>query len=171
MTEIWRDIKDYEGLYQVSNFGRIRSFITNRILKQGNISCGYLAVVLCKNGKKKMYSVHRLVASTFIPNPENKPQVNHKNENKQDNRVENLEWMTAKDNINHGTHNKRVKEKQLNDIKKSKIVLQYTKTGEFIREWVSVSEIERQLGYFIQNISDCCLGKNKTSHGFIWKYK
>lgn len=170
MTEIWKDIKDYEGLYQVSNLGRVKSLNyrhtgRERVMEPSKHKVGYLLVSLCKDGKQKTFLIHRLVAEDFIPNPENKPEVNHKSENKQDNRVENLEWVWHKDNCNHGTRNKRVAKAQ------SKTVIQFSKTGEFIREWESLHEIERQLGYFIQNISKCCLGQTKSAYGYFWKYK
>lgn len=96
MEEIWKDIKDYEGLYQVSSFGRVKSFYTNRILKGSEDSWGYLQVKLYKNGIKSNKKMHRLVAQSFIPNPENKPEVNHIDENKTNNKLSNLEWSTAK---------------------------------------------------------------------------
>ena len=110
MEEIWRDIEGFEGLYQVSNFGRIKRVTTGKILKGDKNNDGYLRVKLYKNNTKSNKSIHRLVAEAFIPNPENKPQVNHINEDKTnnslDNSLDNLEWMTAKENINHGTRNK-----------------------------------------------------------------
>ena len=107
MKEIWKDIKGYEGIYQVSNFGRIKSSYTKRILKGGKNKAGYLLVGLYKQGVLSRKSIHRLVAEAFIPNPDNKPEVNHIDENKTNNMVSNLEWMTAKENINHGTRNER----------------------------------------------------------------
>ena len=114
--EIWKDILGYEGLYQVSNFGRVKSlerlikYTENkivlrkcRIIKTHTNKCGYVYVVLHKDGNKKNYLVHRLVAEVFISNPDNLPQVNHKDENKLNNSVENLEWCDAKYNVNYGT--------------------------------------------------------------------
>ena len=124
--EIWKDIKGYEGLYQVSNFGRVKSltkyhktkkgyFSKERILKLIRNERGYLLVGLCKNWKKQKVFVHRLVAETFIPNPNNLPQVNHINEFEKDNNsIDNLEWCTCKYNCNYGTRNKRIKEKITN---------------------------------------------------------
>lgn len=176
MIEIWRDIKDYEGLYQVSNFGRVRSLgngNSNRskvkILKPGNTR-GYLRVCLCKDGKEKNFLVHRLVAEAFIPNPLNLPQVNHKSEDKKDSRVENLEWCDHKYNMNYGTRNKSISKKNTNG-KLSKPVLQYSQDGTLICEWVSASEIERQLGYIRGGISNCCRGETTQAYGYLWKYK
>ena len=107
--EIWRPIKGYEGLYEISNLGKIKSNFrqgsTTDFLKISNNGNGYMMVRLCKNGKAKKYYLHRLLAQTFIDNPEDKPQVNHINENRSDNRLENLEWVTQKENNNHGNHN------------------------------------------------------------------
>lgn len=120
MKETWKDIKCYEGLYQVSNLGRVKSLgrkintgrngyrvTTDMILKQ-HITRGYARVILQKPGKLKSFQVHRLVADAFVPNPDNKPQVNHKNENKLDNCAENLSWVTPKENCNYGTRNDRI---------------------------------------------------------------
>lgn len=167
--ENWRDIKDYEGLYQVSDDGRVWSVIKDKnrrggILKATKTKGGYLQVGLSNNGVKKTY-IHRLVAEAFIPNPLNLTDVNHKNEDKTDNSVENLEWCDHKYNCNYGTRNKRCVEKQ------SKPVLQYSLVGTFIREWSSIGDVQRQLGYCKGHISKCCLGRIKTAYGFIWKYK
>jgi hypothetical protein len=111
--EIWKDIKDYEGLYEVSNQGRVRSLKTGRLRKPKD-NFGYLRINLCKEGIVKFYMVHRLVAEAFIENNNpNLTQVNHKNENKQDNRVENLEWCDAKYNCNYGNHTKKQVESQI----------------------------------------------------------
>ena len=110
--EIWKDIEGYEGLYQISNKGRVKSLGNNKNRKEKILSCkpnnkGYLRVNLYKNGKKKHFSVHRLVAIAFIPNPNNLLEVNHKDENKENNHVKNLEWCTSEYNNNYGTHNER----------------------------------------------------------------
>lgn len=112
--EIWRDIKGYEGLYQVSNLGRIKSlkFKSEKILSPGIISGGYYAINLYKNNIRKQYRIHRLVAEAFIPNPENYPIINHKSEIKTENFVENLEWCSYKYNSNYGTAIKRRAEKK-----------------------------------------------------------
>ena len=171
--EIWKDKKDYEGLYQASNLGRVRSvdrwvkgksgslrLIKGKILKPGTTKDGYLQVVLCKNGKEKTFRVHRLVAETFLLNPENLPEVNHKDEDKTNNNVENLEFCDRTYNVNYGTRNE----------KQSKKVYQYTLDGQFVREWVSTREAGRN-GFNSGHIASCCKGKQKTHKDFIWKYK
>ena len=170
--EIWKPIKGYEGLYQVSNFGRVKSlkFGKEKILKQSiDKKTGYLHVVLCKNEILKTYYVHRLVAEAFIDNSDNLPQVNHKDENPQNNIYINLEWCDRKYNCNYGTRNERISEKMTNG-KLSKPVLQYTLDGELVKEWSSTHECCRN-GYNRGNVWACCLGRLKTYKGFIWKYK
>jgi len=170
MEEYWKPVEGYEGLYEVSNEGRVRSLNYNKtgetkILRPLMIGGGYLQVQLWKDGKVKMLLVHRLVAITFIPNPDNLPQVNHKNEDKTDNRVVNLEWTTAIENSNYGTRNRRISEAL------SKPVLQFSKIGRFIQEWSSANEVERVLGFQHSHIAECCNEKLKSYKGYIWKYK
>ena len=112
MKEIWKDIEGYEGRYQVSNFGNVKSLNykhtgEEKIMQSCKDKIGYLHIKLFMNGKPKMYKVHRLVAQAFIPNPNNYPQVNHKDENKTNNHVSNLEFCTPKYNNNYGTHNEK----------------------------------------------------------------
>ena len=167
MEEIWKDKKDYEGHYQVSNFGRVKSikFGKEIILKQHiNIKGGYYYVCLLKNGKHKNYYVHRLVAQAFIDNPNNLPEVNHKDECKTNNVVSNLEWCDRKYNHNYGTINERISQSQ------SKPVLQYDLNGNLIKEWKSINECGRN-GFNQGDICKCCNGKRKTAKGFIWVYK
>ena len=197
MEEIWRDVKGYEGLYQVSNLGRIKSlerFIKTRknkngmngyIHKQESIRIptkdykGYLRLNLCKEGKQKPFKVHRLVAQAFIPNPNNLPQVNHKDENKENNCITNLEWCTNEYNHNYGTRNKRVAEKQkgrkipFEQIKNKIAVLQINKdTNEVIRKYDSIKEAQICCGVktHYSHIGACCKGERKTAYGFKWRY-
>lgn len=175
MNEIWKDIVGYEGLYQISNLGNVKSLDyrrtgKERILKPVTDSVGYLHVVLCKNRKLKTFNIHRLVANAFLENPDHKSDVNHKDEDKTNNCVDNLEWMTRKENINYGTHNERVSRSIINHKAISKLVLQFTKNGEFVKEWPSMHQIERELGFYNCNISQCCNGKRKTAHGYVWKF-
>ena len=170
MDEIWKDKKDYEGHYQVSNLGRVKSikFGKEIILKQ-KIRGGYYSVGLSKNGIVKTYYVHRLVAEAFIDNPNNYKEVNHKDECKSNNIVSNLEWCDAKYNRNYGTRNERVAEKLKNKKDWSKPVIQYTLDGKFVKEWPSTKEAARN-GFNQGNIISCCKGRYKTAHGFIWSY-
>lgn len=172
MQEIWKDIKGYENLYQISNLGRIKSFprigtrtMKIRILKQTITKNGYYCVVLYKNRKPKTKSVHRLVAETFIPNPNNYNIVNHKDENSLNNNVNNLEWCTQKYNINYGTGNKR-----RSDTEKIK-VNQYDLNGNFIKEWQGIIDVSKKLKISDGNIVACCKGKRKTAGGYKWEYK
>ena len=165
--EIWCPIKGYESQYQVSDQGRVKSlkFGKERIRKQVRIPKGYLQVQLWKNGEMKWYLVHRLVAQAFIPNPNNLPEVNHKDEDKENNSVQNLEWCDRKYNVNYGTGIQRQAEKL------SKPVLQYTKSGEFVKEWESAIDVQRNLNYSNSNISECCTGIRNSAYNFIWKFK
>ena len=163
MKEEWRDIVDYEGLYQVSNLGRVRSLITNKILKQQKDKNGYLFVGIRKNGKRKFKKIHRLVAEAFLDNPNNLPEVNHKDENKTNNVVSNLEYCDHKYNTNYGTRNIRSK------ISQSKTVVAY-KNGVEVLRFSSTAEAQRN-GYNSGNISCCCRGIYNQYKGFKWKYK
>lgn len=166
MREIWKDIPGYEGLYQASNLGNIRSLYNYRkynILTQ-NIKRGYYQIGLRKNGIRKWHQVQRLIASSFIPNPNNLPQVNHKNENKLDNRVENLEWCSVSYNNSYGTRIQRVKNKV------AKPILQFDLDGNFIKQYSSLMDASRELKISPSNISQCANGKYKTCKGYIWEF-
>lgn len=175
--ELWKDIKKYEGLYQVSNYGNVKSldryvenykgkkrFIKGRVLSQEDVH-GYLRVELSKDGKRKMFRVHRLVAMAFIENPGNLPEVNHIDENKKNNHEENLEWCTCQQNQNHGTHNERSAKS------KGHSVQALDKNGNVIMEFWSISEASRRTGLRIDCISGCRNGRYKTSGGYIWRRK
>ena len=154
LNEIWRDIPDYPN-YQISNLGNVRNIKFGRIIKPGINKCGYLHVSLYNNYGQKTFDIHRLVANAFIPNSNNYPQVNHKDEDKQNNCVNNLEWCSAQYNTEYS---------------KAKQVLQFDLNGNYITTWKSTHEIERQLGIDQANISRCCLGLQNSSYNFIWKY-
>lgn len=193
--EEWREIEGYPN-YMVSNLGRVKSlgrwingknkgkrWQEEKILKQQLLNCGYLYIELYKNKKGKNFRVHRLVAEAFIPNPYNLPFINHKDENKQNNCVENLEWCDHIYNVNYGTARERTIKGLINHSKTSKPVLQIDKnTNEVIAEFPSIMEVQRQLGFANTHISDCCKGgyfykeRNKwvnvsQAYGYIWKYK
>lgn len=187
--EVWKDIKDYEGLYQVSNLGRVKSLertrnncynsmskIKEHILKPSITKCGYYNVVLSKDNNKKHKLIHRLVAEAFIDNKYNKTCINHINECKWDNAVWNLEWCTHKENNNYGNHNIKLsisKTGKYNRKDVSKPVLQYTVDGQFIAEYPSMLEAQRQTGFFQTGIGQCCRGNKKysTVGGYKWKFK
>lgn len=169
MKEIWKDIKNYESLYQISNTGKVKSIKRNIILKPSKNRKGYLHVILFKNGKTKVGRIHRLVAETFIPNPYNKPQVNHVNCIKTDNRVENLEWNTQSENQKHAFAN-GLQTNIGNNNPRIRKINQYDLDGKFIKSWNSFYDITAQLGYSRSSIWRCCIGKYKTSHNYIWRY-
>ena len=175
--EIWKNIKGYEGLYQVSDQGRVKSLeriiikkdgrkftVKERVLRPGATKDGYLIVALHAGDKQKTLTVHRLVCQAFHKNPENKPCVNHIDENKTNNAANNLEWCTYEENNNHGTHNERMAKTQ------SKPVAQYTRDGELVKVWASVSEAGRRAGFDRGTISSVANGKRKTHKGFVWRY-
>ena len=158
-------MKGCESKYKISSNGNCYSYFLNRNLKPTIDTNGYLLYKLSKDGKQYTIRAHRLVALHFIDNPYNLPQVNHKDEDKTNNNVNNLEWCDAKYNINYGTCIERIKKHQ-----HSKPVLQYTLDGQFVKEWESLAEAH-QNGFHRSHIIDCCKGKLKTHKGFIWKYK
>lgn len=173
MEEVWKDIEGYEGLYQVSNKGRVKSLNYNKtkkekILKPIINSNRYLQVKLCKNKTIKRFSVHRLVAMSFIPNPNNYPCVNHKDECGTNDVVTNLEWCTHKYNTNYGTGIERASKAR------SKKVYQYSKDGELIAVWESTIECSRN-GFDQGNVAKCCrncylIEGNNVYKGYIWSY-
>lgn len=163
LNEVWKPIPNYEELYWVSNLGNIKS--KNKILKPTKNRDGYLYIHLYKNKKQTIKGIHIIVAKTFIPNPLNKTQVNHIDGDKWNNKIDNLEWVTPKENINHaykiGLRN--------NDYIKRKIA-QYDLNDNFIKVWDSLKEINETLNYSINMISYCCNGKFKTAYGYKWKH-
>lgn len=165
MNEIWKDIEGYEGLYQVSNLGRVKSLNYSRtgkegILKPNPTKRGYIIVEL----KSKPFQVHRLVAQAFIPNPNNLPQVNHIDENTSNNIVSNLEWCTAEYNSNYGTRNERIKQSL------QKPVIQYNINNEYINTFPSIIEAHKLTGVDNHHISACCNNKRKTAGGYKWVF-
>lgn len=178
--EEWRPVEGYEGLYEVSNLGRVKSLerIDSGGVRRGghfmsftSDKGGYLRCKLTKNGNYKLMLVHRLVAKAFIPNPNNYPCINHKDEDPTNNCVENLEWCTYSYNINYGNRKAKVKEKELNGPL-SKSVAKYSVNGDFIQVFSSVNEASRQTGIKPSNISNCCNKKPHylTAGGYVWRW-
>lgn len=188
MDEIWKDIEGYEGLYQVSNLGKVRSldritlylsgrkvFTHGRNLKLRYNNVGYVYVFLIKNKIKSFFLIHRLVALAFIPNVSNKPEIDHINTIRDDNRVCNLKWVTKKENrnnpntkISNKISNKKAKREWLEVLEKK--VIQLDLNGNFIREFKSLHAIEKEFGYNRANIARCCKGVKKTCYGFKWMF-
>lgn len=171
MDEIWRDIKGYEGLYQISNKGRVWSVKRQIYMKQNIVNSYYQLSLVCKNGKQKSEKVHRLVALTFLGEPpEGKTVVNHKDENKLNNCVENLEWCDSTYNNNYGGRKEKCSKAMINNAKKSKPIHQYDLQGNLIATYPSGAEVERVLGYSRSNIYKCAKGTYLTAYGYVWRY-
>lgn len=165
MEEIWEDVEGYEELYQVSNFGRVKRVATGRILKGIISGSGYAQVDLSKHGATSKKLIHRLVAQAFIPNPENKLEVNHIDEDKTNNGVVNLEWVNRQENNNHGTHNEKVSKS-----KSTPIIATHIKSEES-KEFYGAREFARQLGLNPSHVSEVINGKRKQTKGYTFKYK
>lgn len=181
MEEIWKDIPGYEGLYQASNLGKIKSMPRKGthsqeeyILKEKKRRKGYHEIALTKECKTKHYFVHRLIAMTFIPNPLNLPQIDHIDDNKSNNCVNNLQWITNADNMakawRTGARTIEKTYKRGKDNKISKSVMQYDLEGNFIKQWYCIKDIERELKFHSGNICCCCRHKRPTAYGFKWEY-
>lgn len=162
LSEEWKEIKDYEN-YEISNFGDVRNKKTQRILKPWKCTSGYLEVYLWNNGKSEVKLIHRLVALAFLTNPTNLSQVNHKDEDKTNNAVDNLEWCDSKYNANYGTRNKRSSERR------SLPILQLDLQGNFIKEFPSIRQAIRDTG--VNNIAFVLSGRYNQAGGYLWKYK
>lgn len=167
LFEEWKDIPGYEGKYQVSNMGNVKALRwhggeSEKMLKLGCDRRGYPTCFLYENGVRKQFSVHRVVAMAFVPNPGNKPQVNHLNGIKADNRAENLEWCTNHENNLHASEH---------DLKHTACVLQFDVAGNLVKEWPSMAKAARAVGVARESIFGCCNGVAKTIKGYVWKYK
>lgn len=186
--EFWKDIDGYEGLYQVSNMGNVRSFDREvlikkekceyyetrkgKVLKQQTRRHGYKSIFLYKDGHRKTESIHRLVAEAFCIKRDGDTEVNHINEIKTDNRASNLEWVTHTENMNHGTAIQRRNDTRIQKRIGWKPVQQFTIDGKFVKEYPSLNHVGRETGYNISNICTHIKGSDKQKHpyGYIWRY-
>ena len=178
-NEVWKDIPNYEGIYKASNFGRIKMVkrtltdsLGKKINKKEHIlkprtGNRYYMIALYKNGKREDLLLHRVIAQTFIPNPENKPFVNHKDENCFNNCSDNLMWCTQKENMNWGTINERMSK----NSKSKRKVNQYDMDGNFIKQWDCMTDFYKSKGLKLKTgIIECCKGRRQSHMGYKWKY-
>lgn len=159
----WKTIEGFED-YEISSDGQVYSHLSNRIIKSRGNGRGYLVIDLYSDHKRHTRLVHRLVAGAFIPNPDDLPQINHKDENKTNNCVSNLEWCSAQYNNNYGTHNERSAQGR------QKPIAAYSKSGELVAEYPSVSAAAEAMRITNTAICNCLKGRQKTASGYIWKY-
>ena len=181
--EVWKDIVGYEGYYQVSTRGIVRS-VDREIFRKDGVKVrlkgavrkpkvandGYYNIYLTKDGVSEFFPISRLVATHFIPNPHNKEQVNHIDEDKSNNHISNLEWATAKENANHGTRNERISRftKKNNGLKPVRML---SKKGSTLKEFESINEAFRYLNRVTgSSITQVCLGKKRSAYGYKWEY-
>lgn len=159
----WETVQEYDR-YEVNALGEIRHKNRKRILKPRSNPGGYLYVSFNINGKRRNYAVHRIVASAFIDNPDRLPEVNHKDHNRQNNNVDNLEWVSSSANKSHAN------KLSTNRHSRGKKISQYTKQGEYIKTFPTITEAAQEIGLTIGAISNCASGRSKTSGGYIWKF-
>ena len=184
MKEIWKPICGYEGLYEVSNIGRIRSLdrrVKNRhgfAVKKGKLIAtakvsgnDYRKVSLWKNNKGENALVHRIVAQAFVPNPDDLPEVNHKDENKENNNADNLEWCDRIYNANYGTSIQRIVEKRKGVPVGEQPIIQFTKDGLFVARHESAMKAAESVGGSNSAIGKCANGRSKTSYGYVWAWE
>lgn len=182
--ELWMPVKGYECKYEVSNYGNVVSLNYRQTGERHPLSIktgkdGYLRVTLCKKCICKSILVHRLVAEAFIPNPENKPFVDHIDTDRKNNCVSNLKWCNRKENANNPItlkrmgdnlrNLKRIYREQISKKRKIKVA-QYTLDGKLVKVWDSAKDAEISLSIFNSDICNCCKGNRKTAGGYIWKY-
>lgn len=181
--EIWKPVAGYEGLYEVSNMGNVRSLdrtVKNKnglavkkgkVIKQAGVNSGYLRVNLWKDNMGSCFLVHRLVAEAFIGNPDNLPEVNHIDENKHNNCANNLEYCDRRYNANYGTQRQRAAEKQCGIPVGEQPILQYTTDGVFVNRFDSALKAAKAINGDNSGICKCANGKYKTSYGYIWRWE
>lgn len=173
MAEIWKSVGGFDGIYEVSSCGRVRNATNGNIITPKHNNRGYVQIRLNKCGKTHYWLLHRLVAFAFIPNPENLPQINHKDENKDNNCVDNLEWCTNLYNRHYGNGYQRSVDNHdylaLAEQNKRK-VRQYDLSGNLIKDWVGVKDIQKATGIGESNIRRCCYGRGKSAGGYVWQY-
>jgi hypothetical protein len=184
-NEIWKQIKDFEELYEVSNLGRVRSLGSTfkggygqvirkpgKELAKIKASNGYPKAHLWHNQKAKLLSIHRLVAETFIPNPDNLPHVNHKDGNKENNHVENLEWCTPAENNRHAIDNNLIKNAKGRDMSAAfKRIVMKDLLGSTIKTFESLKHASKETGIAASNISMCAKGRLKRAGNYVWEYE
>lgn len=184
LKEIWKEIPNYEGLYKVSNLGRIKSLKriislfgkldrvhAERILRSSKGTNGYLQVYLCYDGLRPVFRVHRIVAFAFVENPLNKLYVNHKDGNRQNNHVSNLEWCTKSENALHAYRVLGIVNSQKGKIAHNrKAVMCFDKSGKLINEYACIKEVEKD-GFSRSQVSKCCKGSHKMHSNHIWRFK
>ena len=189
MTEIWKPVVGWENLYEVSNLGNIRTLHYKKpyLMHPTVDQKGYMRIsFVAPNTKKyKRYGVHRVVAEAFIPNPEKLPQINHKDEDKTNNHIDNLEWCTGKYNCNYGKHNDKIRASRVGmklsnshiaNLRKvrteiaGKAVIQLSQNGDVINRFNSISEASRCTGVSISSISHTCNGRSKMGCGYVWEF-
>ena len=166
MKEIWKTMKEHSN-YEVSDEGQIRNKKTKRILKPSINNKGYKRIIIYINKKSRCLYVHRIVANNFLENPNNYKEVNHKNENKLDNRLINLEYCDTKYNCNYGTRNKRIIKNKRSTFK---TIIQKDKNGNIIKKWKDIIEIQEKTKFNKHNIYKCCENKYKYAYNYIWEY-
>ena len=166
MSEVETFVK-IEGFekYEVSNLGKVRNIKSGRVLKTSLNNNGYLRLFLCENNKRKHLYLHRIIATAFIDNPDEKPCVNHIDENKLNNDLSNLEWCTVRENNIHGTRTKRAAEKCF------KKVIQLDSNDNVLNEFESMTQAEKKTGVLLKYISRCCNGRSKSAGGYKWRRK
>ena len=182
--EIWKDIEGYEGIYQVSSLGRVKSMervrsdgkrLRGRVLKQGVWGSGYYAVTLRKNGRYEKFYVHRLVAKAFLVTKKDGYVVDLLNGDKFNNSLNNLEWVSHSENARRGWSQKNNRERRniavLNGKRRAKPVIKLNMAGEKMKEFNSLAEAGKTMGIFPNGISLCCNGKRKTAGGYRWEFK